>query len=93
MDQNAASEEKVVIDLENDTENDIDKDKAGGDGNGNGSDDSAGKGNSGHGHSTKPPLAAPVPSRPNSDQPGQSVSAAAHLIGYFWGEQINNIIS
>ena len=81
VDQNAASEEKVVIDLENDTEGD--DDKAGDNGNGNGSDDSAGKGNSGHGHSTKPPLAAPFPSRPNSDQPGQSVSAAAHLIGRF----------
>jgi len=79
QDREGSGDEKVVIELEGD-----DGDTAGKDG----SDDSAGKGNSGLGHSkglghsngqNKPPLAAPVASRPTTS--GQS--SAAQLLGKF----------
>ena len=83
QDREGSGDEKVVIELEGD-----DGDTAGKDG----SDDSAGKGNSGLGHSkglghsngqNKPPLAAPVASRPTTS--GQS--SAAQLLGKFSNEE------
>ena len=70
-----SGDEKVVIELEGDDDETAGKD---------GSDDSAGKGNSGLGHSRgdKPPLAAPVASRPAAS--GQS--SAAQLLGKFSNE-------
>ena len=72
-----SGDERVVIELEDD-----DGETAGKDG----SDDSAGKGNSGLGHSrgNKPPLAAPVASRPPTSS-GQS--SAAQLLGKFSNEE------
>ena len=79
QDREGSGDEKVVIELEGDDGVTAGKD---------GSDDSAGKGNSGLGHSkglghshgqNKPPLAAPVASRPTTS--GQS--SAAQLLGKF----------